>query len=64
MKHGTQTQIANRAGVSVAMVNKIFLGHRRPSWKTAKRLAQETGTTPELWLEGTPAQIRAAIESG
>jgi transcriptional regulator with XRE-family HTH domain len=64
MKHGIQTELAKRTGLSVSMVNKLLLGQRRPSWETAKRLAKATGTKPILWMEGTAAQLRAAIESG
>jgi len=56
-----QKEIAAAAGVSIQAVSNILTGRRRPSWKTSKRLAAATNTTPELWLDGTPEEIKAAI---
>jgi len=58
----TQTEIANKIGVTQQMVSAIMLGKARPSWDTAKRLAEITGTTPDLWFDGTPEQKLEAIE--
>lgn len=68
---GEQTRIARGVGYSQQTINAIFTGQRRPSWNGshggkkggAKRLAKFTGTDPTLWLEGTPAEIVAAIET-
>jgi transcriptional regulator with XRE-family HTH domain len=57
----TQTYIANKAGVSQQLVSAIIRGKARPSWKTAKLLARATDTTPELWLDGSSDQIKAAV---
>lgn len=57
----TQIEIANKAQISQQFVSKILSGVRRPSWPTAKKLAGATGTSPVLWLEGTPDEIRRAI---
>ncbi len=37
-------------------------GKARPSWPTAKRLAEVTGTDPVIWLEGTPEELQAIFE--
>lgn len=57
----TQTEITNKAGIGQQFVSKILAGLRRPSWKTAKKLAEATGTNPVLWLEGTPEEIKQAL---
>jgi len=57
----TQLDIAKDAEISSAFLSLILAGLRRPSWKTAKKLASATGTTPELWLERDPAEIKISI---
>ena len=56
------TKIAETAGVSKQAFSNILNGRRRPSWGTAKRLAFVTKTNPVLWLEGTPVEIKKAID--
>jgi len=58
-----QTNIAKKANLADATVSLILSGKRRPSWSTAKRLAEVTGTSPVLWMEGSPDQIRQAISA-
>ena len=64
MKHGIRTEIAKAAGTTPQCVSQILAGKRRPSWSMAKALASATNTTPELWLDGTPEQMRAALDPG
>lgn len=59
----TQTKIAAKAGITQQMVSTILSGKARPSWKTAKKLAAVTSTSPELWLDGKPDDIRATISN-
>lgn len=54
-------QIAKRAGLSLSGLSNVLAGRRRPSWSTAKRLAAATDTSPVLWLEGSPNEIKEAI---
>jgi len=61
--HGIQKQIAEKAGITPAFLNAIIKQGARPAWKTAKRLADATGTDPILWMEGSPQQIISAIEN-
>ena len=61
MKIIRQTQIAKMIGISDSFLSQIMAGKKRPHWKTAKKLAKTTHTTPELWLDGSPEQIRKAI---
>ena len=61
MKTITQSDIARALNVSVAFINQLVTTKKRPSWKRAKDLAKITGTTPELWLEGSADEIRKAI---
>lgn len=46
----TQTQLANRLGMSAQQLNPIVRGKRRITAKTAVRLAKALGTTPQFWL--------------
>jgi len=62
MKKITYTEVAKRSGVTTAFVFQIANGMKRPSWKVTKRLVDAVpGTTIELWLDGTPAEIKAAL---
>ena len=56
------TNIAEMADVSKQALSNILNGRRRPSWGAAKRLAFATKTNPVLWLEGTPVEIKKAID--
>jgi addiction module HigA family antidote len=48
----TQTQLAERIGVSYPRVNEIINGKRGITPDTALRLARLLGTSPEFWLNG------------
>ncbi|QTA88823.1 hypothetical protein [Desulfonema magnum] len=61
MKHGIQKIIAVKAGLSQPFFCQILSRKRMPSWTSAKRLAEVTNTKPELWLEGTSAEIKKAL---
>lgn len=63
MKHGTQTIIANRVGISYAYISQLISCKRRPSWLIAKKLSATTATTPDLWLEGTSEEIKQALNN-
>jgi transcriptional regulator with XRE-family HTH domain len=62
MKKIRQYQISKLANISPAMLSGIMNGKARPSWPTAKRLAEVTGTDPVIWLEGTPEELQAIFE--
>lgn len=57
----SQRQIAKRLGVSATFINRLVNGIKRPNWKRAKELAKLTGSKPELWLDGTPEQIKTFL---
>jgi transcriptional regulator with XRE-family HTH domain len=58
-----QNYIALKAGISPPYVSLIINGKKRPTWSTAKKLSIAVpGTNPELWLEGSPDEIRAALK--
>jgi len=59
----TQSYIAKRLGVSRAFINYLVNGSKRPNWKRAKELSKITGSKPELWLEGTPEQIKTFLKT-
>lgn len=63
MRHGYQTQIAKKVGVSDAFISNFFKGKRTPSWDTAKKLAATTGTDPVLWVEGRVQEIKEALSN-
>ena len=46
----TQTELAERLGVSRLSVSELLLGKRAMSADMAIRVARLTGTTPESWL--------------
>ena len=48
----TQTELAERIGVSYPRINEIVNGKRGITPDTALRLSQLLGTTPEFWLNG------------
>ncbi|MBU4185998.1 MAG: helix-turn-helix domain-containing protein [Proteobacteria bacterium] len=57
------TEIAEKANITQGALSNILSGRRRPSWTVAKRLAQVTYTTPYLWLEGMPDEIKSALKN-
>lgn len=59
----TQTYIAQRLGVSATFINRLVNGVKRPNWKRAKELSKLTGSKPELWLEGSPEQIKNFLKT-
>lgn len=64
MKHGNQKTIAKASGLSESYTSELINRKKRPSWQTAKRLIQAVpGTTIEIWMEGTPEEIREAIKN-
>ena len=48
----TQTDLADRLGVSFPRVNELVNGKRGVTPDTALRLSRLFGTTPEFWLNG------------
>ena len=63
---GDQARIARESGYSQQMISCLCTGERRPHWRSArfKKLCAVTGTDPEIWQEGTPAEIKEAIKKG
>ena len=57
------TNTAKELGISQGFLSNILAGRRRPHYRRAKELARRSGTTIELWMEGTPEQIRAAVHA-
>ena len=48
----TQTEAAERMGISFVRLNEIVNGRRGITPDTALRLARLLGTTPDFWLNG------------
>lgn len=48
----TQTEFAERIGVSYVRINEIINGKRGITPSTALRLAKALGTSPQFWLNG------------
>ena len=61
MKRGLQKQLAIKAKVTEGFISQVLNGYSRPSWPTAKRIAAASYTKPDLWMEGTPDEMKAAI---
>ena len=55
----TQIEIAKSIGKSQAHISLIISGKRNPSWLTALKLAEITGTEPSDWME--PDQDRSKL---
>lgn len=62
MERGTQRKLSQLTGLSTGYVSEILSGKKRPTWNTAKIIAATTGTDPVLWMDGTPEQIRDALQ--
>ena len=58
-----QNEVAKKAEITGSMLSQILSGYKRPKWETAKRLAKVTGTKPELWLDGTPEEIKIVLDN-
>lgn len=62
LKRGIQKQIKDSTGFSASYICEVVNGKvRLTSWPTAKRFAQVTNTSPILWLEGSPEEIKKAL---
>ena len=63
MRHGFQKKLAGEIGVEPSMIKKISNRKARPGWDTAKRLAEITGSGPEIWMELDLVEIEAVLET-
>jgi len=64
IKHGKITALAELVGISRPYMSQILSGRRaNPSKKILKRLAALTRTDIALWVAGTPAAMKAAVEA-
>jgi len=63
MKKLTQRELAGKSHISEAYMSQILAGNRRPRWPVAKRIAQAANTPVELWMEGSPDEMREALDS-
>ncbi|MFH0995767.1 MAG: hypothetical protein V1844_09765 [Pseudomonadota bacterium] len=61
MEKITKRKISKAAGIVPGFLSDILNHGKRPSWKTAKRLASGTNSTPEQWLEAPPETLRQII---
>ena len=61
MDTNNQAQIARKAGITPSFLSYVLSGQRTPSWETAQRLAEATGTDPLLWISGVPEARRAIV---
>jgi DNA-binding XRE family transcriptional regulator len=57
-----QKDIAKKAGVTQAAVSRWLSGNRRPRLKKALELEKLFGFSAYIWLFGTPAEIRKALD--
>ena len=55
---------AKHLGISQGFLSNILAGRRRPHYQRAKDLASRSGIPVVVWLDGTPDQIRTALEQG
>ncbi|MFC1895064.1 hypothetical protein ACFL0Q_00155 [Thermodesulfobacteriota bacterium] len=64
LQYGWQSAVSRAVGISRCHFSLILSAKRRPSWRIACRLAEMTGTTVALWMEGAPKQIPAGVGDG
>ena len=57
-----QKQIAKILGIQEPYMSLIIAGRRRP-YHICIKLADLTGTDVRLWMDGTPDEKRAALET-
>jgi len=53
-----QKDVAEAAGCTQQHLSLILNGKCRPGWELSKRLASSTDSSPILWLEGSPAEMK------
>lgn len=58
-----QTELSKIIGISQGYLSQIISKERTPSWRIAKKLAKAVNTSPLLWLEGSPAEMKAALSN-
>ncbi len=63
MQKITNKKIAKHLGVSRPFITQMISCTKRPNWKRAKQLGELTNTSPILWLEGSPDEIKFALKS-
>ena len=57
-----QGDIAKQIGISGGFLSLILSGRARPSWSTAKRLAEITATDPAFWMEAKAEDLRRVVD--
>lgn len=55
------SQTAKELGISQGFLSNILAGRRRPHYRKAKQLALRSGIPVDLWMDGNPDDIRAAL---
>ena len=62
MEHGQQLKLAKKGGVSDSFFSQILRGKRRPRWDRAKDMGLKLGISPVTLVDGTPDEIKKALE--
>ena len=63
MKNIRYSGIAKQANISKQFLSNILAGRKRPSWSTAKRLAEVTNSSPVDWMEASQDALCQIIDS-
>ncbi len=58
-----QRELAEKCGCSESLISLILSGARRPSWELAIHLGVETRTATVFWMDSTPEEKKAVLES-
>lgn len=61
MRHGTQSEIAKKAGTSPKYFNDVLSGRCRAGVKLAKRLEAVTGIDKSIWVF-EPKRLRQLLD--
>jgi len=59
----TISNTAKEIGISQGFFSNILAGRRRPHYRVGKDIARITGTSVDLWMEGSPEEIQKAWEA-
>ena len=62
-KHGDISALARECGLPVSTMHSYFQGVNRPRVKRAEYLEKCTGIAFEIWMRGTPMDLRAALST-
>ena len=61
LKKGIQTKLSRKIGKSRSLVSLILNGDRRPSWETAQKISEVTGSPVDIWMAGDLSKMNEVL---